>query len=304
MLAVFFSQWMLFQLLVHPDWLESLSSWKTYSEDLISVLLIAPMDMGLIVYFRFLFGFFMRNFERQADLFAMETIGSPRPLIRSLEKIGLASGQSRDLPSWHHFSIAQRVEFLEKAARHPELIRNHQKKVYSSVILFFFLLGGVGFYGVKERIWFSPDFSGDPRVVESLLTRELQLRPEDPRILMGLAMIYQEGKRTLLAQKAYEKILEKDPNNYLALNNLAWLLATSKNPDFFDPKRALVLAQRAVEIKIEPMFLDTLAEAYFVNGRPELALKITRQILAGNPANRSYYQQQEEKFNKALKDKG
>jgi hypothetical protein len=41
------------------------------------------------------------------------------------------------------------------------------------------------------------------------------------------------------------------------------------------------------------MILDTLAEAYFANGRPDLALQVIQQVLAKNPANRSYYLAQE-----------
>ncbi|MCJ7833588.1 MAG: tetratricopeptide repeat protein [Deltaproteobacteria bacterium] len=270
-------------------------------EDLSSVILVLPMALGLILYFRFLFGFFMRNFERQADLFALKIMGSPEPLIQSLEKIGRSSGQSRNLPSWHHFSIAQRVAFLEKADRQPDMARRHDKKIYWSIGLFFFLLVGLGFYGIKERIWLSPGAAGDSRVLESFLTKELRSRPGDIKTLMALAMIYHEGKQYQQAKITYEKILQKEPKNYLALNNLAWLLATSKDPGLFQPLRALTLAKEAADLKPDPMILDTLAEAYLVNGRPDMALEIIQQVLTKNPPNRSYYQAQEERFKRAIK---
>jgi len=301
LLAVFFSQWIPLLLFRYPAFLDFFYSWKDYSEDLYSLFLILPMGLGLILYFRFLFGFFMRNFERQADLFAMQILGSPWPLVRSLEKIGYSSGQSRNLPSWHHFSIAQRVEFLEQVSRHPDLDRRHQKKIYWSMGLFFFLMVGLGLYGVKERIWLSTGVSGDPKVLESVLTFELRSRPEDIKLLMALAMIYHEGKRYGQAKETYEKILQKDPNNYLALNNLAWLLATSKDQILFQPQRALSLAKKAAALKPEPMILDTLAEAHLANGHPDMALQVIQQLLAKNPANRSYYQSQEERFKQAMK---
>lgn len=300
LLAVFFSQWLSLQLLRYPGFLNFIYSWKGYSEDLYSVILILPMAFGLILYFRFLFGFFMRNFERQADLFALEILGSPGPLIRSLEKIGLASGQSRNLPSWHHFSIAQRVEFLEQVHSHPDLARRHQKKIYWAMGLFFFLLIGLGLYGIKERIWVSAGVTDDPKVLEALLTQELRSRPEDPKILMALATIYHEGKKYEKAREIYENILQKDPKNYWALNNLAWLLATSKDPTLYQPRKALSLAREAAALKPDPVILDTLAEAYFVNGLPDLALKITRQVLDMHPVNLSYYQAQEERFKRAV----
>jgi tetratricopeptide (TPR) repeat protein len=257
--------------------------------------------LGLILYFRFLFGFFMRYFERQADLFALKIMGSPEPLIRSLEKISYSSGQSRNLPSWHHFSIAQRVTFLESAGRRPDLARRHDKKLYWSIGLFFFLLFGLGFYGIKERIWLSPGAAGDSRVLESFLTKELRSRPGDTKMLMALAMIYQEGKQYQQAKVTYEKILQKEPENVLALNNLAWLLATSKDPALFLPLKALTLAKEAAGLKTDPIILDTLAEAYLVNGRPDTALQIIQQVLAKNPPNRSYYRAQEERFRRAFK---
>lgn len=300
LLTVFFSQWISIQILRYPALLEFFYSWKNISEDLFSIFLILPTALGLILYFRFLFGFFMRNFERQADLFALEVLGSPWPLIRSLEKIGFSSGQSRDLPSWHHFSIAQRVAFLEQVNHRPILARSHQKKVTWSVGLFFFLLIGLGLYGFQERIWLSTGVSGDPKVLESLLTQELRSRPEDVKILMGLAMIYHQDKRYDQAKETYEKILQKDPKNYWVLNNLAWLLATGQDKALFVPQRALSLAKQAAALKPDPVILDTLAEAYLANGQPDIALQIIEQVLAKDPANRAYYQAQEERFRKAL----
>ncbi|OGP51841.1 MAG: hypothetical protein A2Y79_08880 [Deltaproteobacteria bacterium RBG_13_43_22] len=303
LLVVFLSQWLSSHLFRYPAFLDFLHSWDHFSEDLSSALLVLPMALGLILYFRFLFGFFMRNFERQADLFALKVLGSPEPLIRSLEKIGFSSGQSRNLPSWHHFSIAQRVTFLERAARYPGLARRHDRKIIWSVGLFFFLLVGLSLYGVKERIWVSTGITTDPQVLESLLSKELLSRPGDTKILMALAMIYHDGKRFQQAKETYEKILQKEPNHYLSLNNLAWLLATSKDPGLFQPAKALVLARKAAALKPDPMILDTLAEAYLANGRPDIALQIARQVLAENPSNRAYYQAQEERFRKAVEQK-
>jgi Zn-dependent protease with chaperone function len=299
LLAVLMGQWISVQVLSRPGLLDWVHSWKAYSEDLYGLLQIVPVALGLILYFRFLFGYFMRNFERQADLFALEVLGSPGPLIQSLEKIGFASGQTRNLPSWHHFSIAQRVEFLEKVGRQPELAKGHHKKVYWSVTLFLLLLLGAGLYGLQQQLW-SVAGRQDPRVLESLLNQELQSHPKDTKVLLALAMIYQEGKRYGPARENYEKILKEEPNNVWALNNLAWLLATNKDPAFFDPEKALTLAKRAASLKPDPMILDTLAEAFHARGRPDMSLKIMEQILEENPPNRSYYQGQAERFRKAV----
>lgn len=300
LLAVFSSQWITLQLLRHPAIMGFFHSWKDYSGDVLSGILILPMALGLILYFRFLFGFFMRNFERQADLFALEVLGTPGPLIRSLEKIGWASGQSRNLPNWHHFSIAQRVKFLEQANQQPLLVRKHHNKINWSVGVFFLLLFGLSLYGYKEGIWFSSAITGDPKVMESLLTSELRARPEDPKILMGLAMLYHEGKRYPEAKTLYERILQKAPQNYWAMNNLAWLLATSQDKALYQPQKALALAKEAAAQKPDPTILDTLAEAYFATGQPDLALQVIQQVLDKDPPNRSYFETQQKRFKRGF----
>ena len=64
-----------------------------------------------LLYFRYVFGFFMRNFERQADAYVFSTIGNAFGLISTFNKIIKYSGQSPDKPNWHHFSIKQRINF-------------------------------------------------------------------------------------------------------------------------------------------------------------------------------------------------
>lgn len=59
------------------------------------------------------FGWLSRRFELQADLFAMRTTGSGRPLIMALEKVG---GNLRDIGSWRHFGTSRRAAFLVRAA--------------------------------------------------------------------------------------------------------------------------------------------------------------------------------------------
>ena len=74
--------------------------------------------VGLItlffLYIRFIFGWFSRRFEREADLFSAELLKDFRPLSRGLERIGLACGNIRNEASWHHYGIAERVWFLEE----------------------------------------------------------------------------------------------------------------------------------------------------------------------------------------------
>jgi membrane associated rhomboid family serine protease len=68
-----------------------------------------------------------------------------------------------------------------------------------------------------------------------------------------------------------------------ALNNVAWVYATSRNPAIRNPAAALEYARKAVSLgKDRPNanHLDTLAEAYYVNGEYEDAVKTEQQAIA------------------------
>ena len=98
------------------------------------------------------------------------------------------------------------------------------------------------------------------------------------------------------ARDAYEQILRLEPNQAMALNNLAWLLVTVPDEDIRDPIRALSLARRAVEIERSPVFLDTLAEAYYANGQIADALASIDEADALDQDGHSYYEKQRNKY--------
>jgi tetratricopeptide (TPR) repeat protein len=75
-----------------------------------------------------------------------------------------------------------------------------------------------------------------------------------------------------------------------AHNNLAWLLATSEDPKFRDPRGALEHARRAVELtqwKIAE-FVDTLAEAYYANKNFQEAVRTQVKTLELAPDNHEF----------------
>ncbi|HXZ18969.1 MAG TPA: hypothetical protein VEG63_03415, partial [Candidatus Acidoferrales bacterium] len=85
-------------------------------------------------------------------------------------------------------------------------------------------------------------------------------------------------------------------------NNLAWLLATTKDPRLRDPKAALPLARRAVDItdSKNANFLDTLAEALYANGMFAEALETERKALSLEP-NKQEWKDRVAFFAKAVK---
>jgi protein O-mannosyl-transferase len=94
----------------------------------------------------------------------------------------------------------------------------------------------------------------------------IQYIPGDAvQLAMALA---QEGK-TSDAIAQYRKVLETNPNQPDALNNLAWILAASSQPEFRNGPEAVQLAERACAVTHDrqPLMIGTLADAYAEAGR-------------------------------------
>lgn len=66
------------------------------------------------------FTWLSRRAELQADLHAIAMLGDRGALVRALEKVG---GRLRDVAGWRHFSVADRVRLLDRAAGDPSLRR-------------------------------------------------------------------------------------------------------------------------------------------------------------------------------------
>lgn len=265
---------------------------------LFSIVYSIPVIVLLVVFFRFIFGFFLRNCERQADIYAMKLIGDPFSLISSLRKIAMHSGQIEDLPSWHHYSIRQRIDFLLASYGNGSLIKRHNRKLYGSILVFMVLAIGLSTVGANVLT---------TRTVKqwraglqlNVIERGLLQKPRDTELLAAYGGALMESGRTGEAESALRRALALAPGNALILNNLAWLYATSP-PPFLNPEAALRLALRAAEIDPDPTILDTLAESQYVNGRYKEALDTIEEALRKNPDNPSYFLKQKERFEKAL----
>ncbi|MBW2472109.1 MAG: M48 family metalloprotease, partial [Deltaproteobacteria bacterium] len=255
----------------------------------------APMFVIMLVYFRYVFGFFMRNFERQADLAVFTSLGDSTPLINSLEKISWLSGNIRDKPSWHHFGIGQRVDFLEKCSRDRSLIRRHDRKVYGSLILFIGLL--VFSAGIFWNMDMELDSEANIKFVESVLLQRARREPDKAIWHRLLGDLKQDIEQDAEALAAYEKSIALEPENPEVLNNLAWLLITAKEPEVLDPERALELAKNAAFLRPAAGYiLDTLAAAYWANDMIDKALDAERTAMKLEPENRTFYRRQMDFF--------
>jgi tetratricopeptide (TPR) repeat protein len=93
--------------------------------------------------------------------------------------------------------------------------------------------------------------------------------PTNQPILVTAAMLYQGADQKAKAQSAYEELLKQNPQNILALNNLAWLY--HQNGD----KRAMDLARKAYELKPDNAAIaDTYGWILFQAGKQSESVKV------------------------------
>ncbi len=255
-----------------------------------------------LVYFRFVFGYFMRNFERQADVYVYSLFDSARPMISTFQKIALTSGQSPDKPNWHHFSIRERIEYLLKCEGSRRWVDRHNRKVRLSLILFTAAMLGIGLMGYQLNFGRAGQRM-NTHFSEKILEQRIAETPGDAQLYGFLGDLKYSQKAYDEAAAAYEHALSLAPDNPQVLNNLAWFYATCEDAALRNPTRALVLARRAAALDPSPHVLDTLAECYFVNGDIDNAIRFAQRALDGAGENQDYYRGQLERFRKAQKER-
>lgn len=106
--------------------------------------------------------------------------------------------------------------------------------------------------------------------------------PEDIRAHLVLGNIYLTQKSVSPALEQYIQVLEKDNQNLIALNNLAWYLRDKQ------PQQALEYAQRANKIDPESAALmDTYAVILLKNNQVEKARRMIERALVQAPESPS-----------------
>ncbi|HLP46544.1 MAG TPA: M48 family metalloprotease, partial [Candidatus Kapabacteria bacterium] len=262
----------------------------------ISAISIPVLLIIFIVYFRFIFGFFMRNFERQADGFCIESGIDPNYMISSFMKLGVRLGDDGKKSNWHHFNLSQRIDFIKKGMADPGIVRQHNRKVKQALAVF----------AVFLILFTALSYKSEPNLKRwaSIIEHQLESTPDDFKLYSGLGEIYYQLKEWEKAKKAYEYAIGLNYNQPETLNNLAWLLLTAEDESLRDPKRALKLAKDSVELNEAAHTLDTLAEAYYQNHMYPEALNTAKRALELAAENRSYFKKQYEKMKKAVEKRG
>ncbi len=284
-------------LFVEPVWWLVRHGWVDQTAA-VSTILSVMMIALFLVYFRFVFGYFMRNFERQADTYVYNLFDSGLPLITTLQKIAFTSGEPRNRPNWHHFSIGERIDYLQRCERDPGWIRRHDAKVRRSIAAYLAGLAFVGVVGYQLNLG-TMGARMNNHLIEKVITRQLERQPANPSLYGLLGDFNYSRKLYAEAKSAWEASLALKPESPAVLNNLAWLFATCDEPSLRDPARALELAERAAALEPSPYILDTLAESYHVNGRYAEAVEAARQALRLAKGDLTHYERQLQRFLKA-----
>ncbi len=125
-----------------------------------------------------------------------------------------------------------------------------------------------------------PDFPRTSWYVERKATSALNpssLNPEALKQTQVADQLAAEGKIEEAIQ-GYRAALNTEANNPAALAGLAWILATTENPELRNGGEAVQLATRAVELTDyqQPQVIQSLAAAYAETGRFAEAIHMTR----------------------------
>jgi hypothetical protein len=109
-----------------------------------------------------------------------------------------------------------------------------------------------------------------------------------------------------LDRLGYELRIAYEPNNASMLNDLASLYLNPDLEDRTNPKRALELAERALDLTRQAAILDTAAEAQYRCGNAREAIRLEKESLTKTVASagddqefRQYREQQLKKFQDA-----
>jgi len=121
-----------------------------------------------------------------------------------------------------------------------------------------------------------------PEATGSVTSQWIEQQPENPAANMAHADWLLASGQGQLAVPHYETVLENNPGNVTALNNLAWILRED------DPERALALSEQAYSRATDnPAVLDTHGWLLHMAGRHDEAIRILEQAVSMAPGNKA-----------------
>jgi superkiller protein 3 len=114
-----------------------------------------------------------------------------------------------------------------------------------------------------------------------ILQKAVELQPDDANLRNAVAGAFRRMGLEEVAITHYEEALRIDSHSIAALNNLAWLLATSAYDSNRNGPRAVTLAAQAVRLSggTNPLLLHKLAAAYAESGNFPEAVETAEHAL-------------------------
>ena len=146
----------------------------------------------------------------------------------------------------------------------------------------------------RKAIEIDPDFTlahfdlaralGEQGKLDDAIThyREaLRVRPEFAEAHHHVGRALEENGRLEEALEHYRQAVRLAPENALALNQLAWFLATCEQQELRDAAEAVRVAEKAFALTADqdPRLFDTLAAAYAAAGRMTDAIRRAEDAL-------------------------
>lgn len=255
---------------------------------LFSLVSSLPVLIVVVVFFRFVFGFFIRNFERQADLFTIEPMHGAMPLISAFENISRLTGTEKAKSCWHHFGLGERIAALQKGGQDPSYISKHNRKVRLSLWAYALTITAIVVYGTTLSSQ-NPQKEWRDIYAETAIKYYAKKEPQDATWQILLGDLYIRKGHIDKGIAVYSESAEKFPDNAQVYNNLAYYMLTLPDPEERQPQQALILAKKAISLSREPQILDTLATAYWAVGELEQAVLLEQEAMTLDPTFSEYY---------------
>jgi uncharacterized protein (TIGR03790 family) len=121
---------------------------------------------------------------------------------------------------------------------------------------------------------------GDDEGARAAFEEATRLSPQIAMAQEQLGMLYEVAGEIDAAIERFRRVIEFDPKNVIALNNLAYRLAVTRNA----PAEALPLATRAAELAPQSVaVLDTLAWVQYLLGQHATAVKTMATVVRAAP---------------------
>ena len=127
---------------------------------------------------------------------------------------------------------------------------------------------------------------GDRQQAINAIEKAREGQPGNANLTVDLAMLYETQNKLDVARKYYEQAVKMDPNNALALNNLAYLISQSNG----DLDLALTYATRAKQrLPGHPEINDTLGWIYLKKNLTDNAIDTFKGLVVQAPRNPTYH---------------